>query len=98
MQVIKSVISLLRYYGWKKFSILHEESWSMVADLLKQEAQKKNMTINHKESFIDNMAKCCEEMLACCRTGFWYQVSCHILINKLKIIYLLSLLRLYKTL
>ncbi|KAI8121971.1 hypothetical protein FF38_05671 [Lucilia cuprina] len=73
-QVIKSVISLLRYYGWKKFSILHEESWSMVADLLKQEAQKKNMTINHKESFIDNMAKCCEEMLACCRTGFWYQI------------------------
>lgn len=46
----------------------------MVAELLKVEAIKKNMTINHKESFIDNMAKCCEEMLACCRTGFWYQV------------------------
>lgn len=46
----------------------------MVADLLKAEAIKKNMTINHKESFIDNMAKCCEEWLACCRTGFWYQV------------------------
>ncbi|XP_059218039.1 receptor-type guanylate cyclase Gyc76C isoform X1 [Stomoxys calcitrans] len=73
-QVIKSVISLLRYYGWKKFSILHDEGWTMVAELLKAEAIKKNMTINHKESFIDNMAKCCEEMLACCRTGFWYQI------------------------
>lgn len=47
----------------------------MVADLLKQEAQKKNMTVNHKEPFIDNMARCCEEMLACCRTVFWYQVG-----------------------
>ncbi|XP_073839417.1 receptor-type guanylate cyclase Gyc76C-like [Musca autumnalis] len=73
-QVIKSVISLLRYYGWSKFSILHDEGWTMVAELLKAEAIKKNMTINHKESFIDNMAKCCEEMLACCRTGFWYQI------------------------
>ncbi|KAI9581516.1 receptor-type guanylate cyclase Gyc76C-like isoform X1 [Glossina fuscipes] len=73
-QVIKSVISLLRYYGWKKFSILHDEVWTTVADLLKQEAIKFNMTINHKESFIDNMPKCCELMLPCCRTGFWYQV------------------------
>ncbi|XP_037940750.1 receptor-type guanylate cyclase Gyc76C-like [Teleopsis dalmanni] len=73
-QVIKSVISLLRYYGWRKFSILHDELWTTVADLLKEQATKRNMTINHKESFIDNKAKCCELMLSCCRTGFWYQI------------------------
>ncbi|XP_036326361.1 receptor-type guanylate cyclase Gyc76C-like [Rhagoletis pomonella] len=72
-QVIKSVISLLRYYGWKKFSILHDELWTTVADLLKEQATKRNMTINHKESFLTNMPKCCALGLPCCRTSFWYQ-------------------------
>ncbi|XP_068149824.1 receptor-type guanylate cyclase Gyc76C-like [Drosophila tropicalis] len=73
-QVVKSVIALLRYYAWNKFSILYEEIWGTVADLLKDQAMKKNMTINHKHSFIDNRAKCCELMLPCCRSGYWYQV------------------------
>lgn len=68
------MISLLRYYGWKKFSIIHDERWTAVADSLKEQAIRKNMTINHNEKVIDNH-KCCENFLACCRSGYWYQVS-----------------------
>lgn len=75
LQVVKSVIALLRYYAWNKFSILYEEVWGTVADLLKDQASKRNMTINHKQSFIDDRAKCCEQMMTCCRSGYWYQVS-----------------------
>ena len=75
LQVVKSVIALLRYYAWNKFSILYEEVWGTVADLLKDQASKRNMTINHKQSFIDDRAKCCEQMMTCCRSGYWYQVG-----------------------
>lgn len=75
LQVVKSVIALLRYYAWNKFSILYEEVWGTVADLLKDQASKRNMTINHKRSFIDDRAKCCEQMISCCRSGYWYQVG-----------------------
>jgi len=73
-QVVKSLLALLRYYAWNKFSILYEDVWGPVADLLKNQALKRNMTINHKQVFIDNRAKCCEQMLECCRSGYWYQV------------------------
>ncbi|KAM8707767.1 hypothetical protein ACLKA7_014840 [Drosophila subpalustris] len=73
-QVVKSLIALLRYYAWNKFSILYEEVWGTVADLLKDQAIKKNMTINHKHPFIDDYGKCCEHGLPCCRSGYWYQV------------------------
>ncbi|XP_032575539.1 receptor-type guanylate cyclase Gyc76C isoform X1 [Drosophila sechellia] len=73
-QVVKSLLALLRYYAWNKFSILYEDVWSPVADLLKDQATKRNMTINHKQSFIDNRVKCCEQMLDCCRSGYWYQL------------------------
>ncbi|XP_060656208.1 receptor-type guanylate cyclase Gyc76C-like isoform X1 [Drosophila nasuta] len=73
-QVVKSLIALLRYYAWNKFSILYEEVWGTVADLLKEQAIKKNMTINHKQSFMDDYGKCCEMMMSCCRSGYWYQV------------------------
>lgn len=72
-QVTKSIISLLNYYGWKKFSIIHEEMWATVAESLKEQAEKQNMTINHNEKVIDNH-KCCENEMDCCRTGYWYQV------------------------
>jgi len=75
LQVVKSLIALLRYYAWNKFSILYEEVWGTVADLLKDQAIKKNMTINHKHPFIDDYGKCCEHNLPCCRSGYWYQVS-----------------------
>lgn len=72
-KVTKSVISLLHYYGWKKFSIIHEELWTTVANSLKEQAKSKNMTINHCKKVVDNH-KCCENNLACCRSGYWHQV------------------------
>lgn len=74
LQVAKSVISLLRYYSWKKFSIIYEESQYTVADALHKTAVKMNLTINHMEKYIDNH-KCCEDSLPCCRSGYWYQVG-----------------------
>lgn len=72
-QVTKSVISLLTYYGWKKFSIIHEELWTTVANSLKHQAELKNMSINHCEKITDNH-KCCENNLPCCGNAYWYQV------------------------
>ncbi|KAG6449579.1 hypothetical protein O3G_MSEX006116 [Manduca sexta] len=71
-QATKSVISLLRYYRWNKFSILYEESWVTVALTLENHAKSNNMTVNHQRPVIDGY-KCCEEKMACCAPGFWYQ-------------------------
>ncbi|KAM3963592.1 receptor-type guanylate cyclase Gyc76C [Aphomia sociella] len=71
-QAPKSVISLLRYYRWNKFSIVYEESWVTVALTLENHAKKNNMTVNHQRPVIDGF-KCCEEKLTCCAPGFWYQ-------------------------
>lgn len=68
----KSVISLLNYYGWKKFSIVYDKAWENVAESLKLQADKLNMTINHKKQVHDNH-RCCEQDLDCCRSGYWYQ-------------------------
>ncbi|KAJ2952824.1 hypothetical protein O0L34_g7189 [Tuta absoluta] len=70
-QATKSVISLLRYYKWNKFSILYEESWVTVALTLENHAKKNNMTVNHQRPVIDSF-KCCEEKMSCCAPGFWY--------------------------
>uniref|UniRef100_A0A1L8DJE6 Guanylate cyclase n=2 Tax=Nyssomyia neivai TaxID=330878 RepID=A0A1L8DJE6_9DIPT len=72
-QVTKSIISLLNYYGWKKFSIIHEELWTAVANNLQDQAKQKNMTVNHMLAVVDNH-KCCENSMECCRSGYWYQV------------------------
>lgn len=71
-QATKSVISLLRYYKWYKFSILYEESWVTVALTLENHAKRSNMTVNHQRPVIDGF-KCCEEVMTCCAPGFWYQ-------------------------
>ena len=71
-QATKSVISLLRYYRWNKFSILYEESWVTVALTLENHAKMNNMTVNHQRPVIDSF-KCCEEKMTCCAPGFWYQ-------------------------
>lgn len=76
-QVTKSVISLLNYYGWKKFSIIHEEVWLTVANSLVDQARSKNMTVNHCHKVIDNH-KCCENNMSCCRSSYWHQVSLNI--------------------
>ncbi|EFA10586.2 receptor-type guanylate cyclase Gyc76C isoform X1 [Tribolium castaneum] len=71
-QVTKSVVSLLDYYKWYKFSIIYEEAWYTVAQSLVQEAKKKNMTINDEKKAKDSY-KCCAEQLTCCGSGYWYQ-------------------------
>lgn len=68
----KSVISLLKYYGWKKFSIIYEEVWKTVAISLKHQAEIRNMTVNDMRSAADRH-KCCEDKLQCCESGYWYQ-------------------------
>ncbi|XP_050532707.1 receptor-type guanylate cyclase Gyc76C-like isoform X2 [Daktulosphaira vitifoliae] len=72
-QITKSIISLLRYYNWKKFSIIFEEGWKSVADSLKIQAKKANMTINHYKTIVD-LYKCCELDQKCCSNAYWYQL------------------------
>lgn len=79
-QVTKSIVSLLMYYGWKKFSIIHEEMWKNVAVSLENQAQRNNLTVNHVEEVID-YHKCCENNLDCCRSGYWYTVLCYYINN-----------------
>lgn len=71
-QVTKSIISMLNYYGWKKFSVIYDITWENVAKSLKMQAELFNMTLNHKRVVHDHH-KCCEQDLDCCRTGYWYQ-------------------------
>jgi guanylate cyclase len=71
-QVTKSVVSLLDYYKWHKFSIIYEEAWYTVAQSLVQEAKKKNMTINDEKKAKDSY-KCCSESLSCCGSWYWYK-------------------------
>lgn len=73
-QVTKSVMSLLNYYGWNKFSIIYEEAWGKVAEALSMQAKTSNKTINHKRQVVDRH-KCCENSMDCCRPGYWYNVS-----------------------
>lgn len=68
----KSVISLLKYYSWKKFSIIYEEVLQTVAKSLEKQAKKRNMTVNDIRSAVDRH-KCCEQKLPCCESGYWYQ-------------------------
>ncbi|GFG40122.1 hypothetical protein Cfor_09373 [Coptotermes formosanus] len=72
-QVTKSVISLLRYYNWRKFVILYEDYWQPVAMSLEDQAIRNNMTVKHKRAVNDNI-NCCEKELPCCQTSYWYQV------------------------
>lgn len=68
-QVTKSVMSLLNYYGWNKFSIIYEEAWEKVADSLSQQAKSKNKTINHKRQVVDRH-KCCENVSKACPINY----------------------------
>lgn len=71
-QVTKSVLALLRYYGWMKFSILHEQPWNTVAASLQREAIAGNMTVNDVKAVAD-IHRCCENKLPCCQSGYWFQ-------------------------
>ncbi|KAK9751499.1 Receptor family ligand binding region [Popillia japonica] len=58
-QVTKSVLSLLRYYNWKKFAIIYEEGRESVAKSLEAEAKNRSMIINDIQ-FAGDKHKCCE--------------------------------------
>ncbi|KAK3910945.1 Receptor-type guanylate cyclase Gyc76C [Frankliniella fusca] len=73
LQVTKSLISLLRYYHWSKFTLLHEETWSTVAASLHDQAVSNNMTIQEQLEVTDSH-KCCEEKLKCCQFNYWYRL------------------------
>ncbi|XP_067013444.2 receptor-type guanylate cyclase Gyc76C [Anabrus simplex] len=72
-QVVKSLITLLRYYDWKKFAFIWEEAWKPVADTLKKQAKEANMTITYNRAIPDR-STCCIESLDCCSGTFWYKV------------------------
>lgn len=71
VQVTKSVIALLEYYRWFKFTIIFEETWETVAQSLKAQAKARNMTVNDMKSAVDRH-KCCENRWSCCQSGYWY--------------------------
>lgn len=71
IQVTKSIVSLLNYYNWNKFSIIFEDGWHSVADSLEKQAQARNMSVQHKKDAGDRH-NCCVKNSKCCQTGFWY--------------------------
>ncbi|KAF4520110.1 hypothetical protein B566_EDAN010266 [Ephemera danica] len=72
-QVIKSLLALLHYYNWRKFSIINEEPWQGVARTLVTKAHANRMVVNHQRTLKDRH-ECCERKMQCCHSGFWYQV------------------------
>ncbi|XP_019756594.2 receptor-type guanylate cyclase Gyc76C isoform X1 [Dendroctonus ponderosae] len=72
-QVTKSIVSLLNYYNWNKFSIIYEEGWETVATSLEKQAEGKNMSVQHKKNAGDRH-KCCLQNYKCCQSGFWYEI------------------------
>lgn len=71
-QVIHSIISLLEYYQWKKFSLIYESTppYELVALSLSKASKSKNLTINSERKF-ENFYLCCEEERSeCCLNPF----------------------------
>ncbi|XP_044753115.1 receptor-type guanylate cyclase Gyc76C-like isoform X2 [Coccinella septempunctata] len=71
-QVTKSIISLLDYYKWYKFSVIYEAEWETVARSLILQAPKKNMTVTGERHASDRL-ECCVKGLKCCQQAFWYK-------------------------
>lgn len=70
-QVIHSIISLLEYYQWKKFSLIYESTppYESVALSLLKASRSKNLTINSERKF-ENFYLCCEKQSECCLNPF----------------------------
>lgn len=66
-QVTSSVLSLLEFYKWNKFSIVFQEGdqWETIAKHLNEQALKKEFSVNHYIQFKDQN-HCCIEELECC--------------------------------
>ncbi|RWS24135.1 hypothetical protein B4U80_02047, partial [Leptotrombidium deliense] len=70
-QVVNSLIALLQYYKWVKFSVIYlntPQNREVVDTLLKKVPSKK-MHINSKRSFEDTLY-CCEQAKSCCNNPF----------------------------
>ncbi|XP_072387454.1 receptor-type guanylate cyclase Gyc76C-like isoform X1 [Diabrotica undecimpunctata] len=72
-QVTKSVISLLSYYKWKKFSIIYDQTYATVATSLQEQATERNMTVNFMKEAMDSH-NCCQDNLPCCQISNWYNI------------------------
>ncbi|XP_070379941.1 receptor-type guanylate cyclase Gyc76C-like [Dermacentor albipictus] len=68
--VVRSVTALLRYYNWRKFSIVQENSlgYETVAQSLETRVKEKGFIINSKNVFNSDLS-CCEQKLPCCQTA-----------------------------
>lgn len=69
--VVRSVSALLRYYNWRKFSIVHEDSvgFATIAQSLEQQVvAEQGFTLNSKSVFQGSL-RCCELKKPCCHTS-----------------------------
>lgn len=71
-QIVSSVIALLTYFKWKKFSIISEKStqYQTVARNLAEKARASNFTINSESKF-DNIYACCVDHKPCCHDALY---------------------------
>ena len=68
-QVTSSVLALLAYYKWFKFTIVYQDDgrWDTIAEHLITQAENRNFTINNSTSFKDSTACCvANPPLPCC--------------------------------
>ncbi|CAG2169153.1 unnamed protein product, partial [Oppiella nova] len=70
-QIVRSVIALLSYYHWTKFSIIWENTpqYKTVFKSLTQQAMAQDFVINSDRSY-ENYYDCCIALLPCCRSAF----------------------------
>jgi len=71
-QIVSSVIALLTYFKWKKFSIISEKStqYQTVARNLADRARASNFTINSESKF-ENIYTCCVDHKSCCHDALY---------------------------
>lgn len=67
-QVTNSVLSLLKYYKWFKFSIISQDDsqWETIAKHLYDQAEERNFTVNHYLKFQDPQECCINQKQECC--------------------------------
>lgn len=70
-QIVSSVLALLSYFKWKKFSIISEKStqYQAVARNLADRARAANLSINSESKF-ENIYACCVDHKPCCNDAF----------------------------
>ena len=69
LQITNSVLSLLAFYKWDKFSIIFQEGakWETISKFLNEQALLKDFHVNHYVKFADQN-KCCLHEAECCNT------------------------------